>query len=286
MLAGKRLLVTGTTGFLGKVFLARLLDAVPDVAVVRCVVRAGEGGDAEALRRFRSEVLRSPVFSALEAGVPDEWLGHKLRPLPGDLAEPHFGLPSAAVDVLRGEIDAVVSCAGLVDFEASLETAYRTNVLGPRHVLALTQAVGARLLIHVSTCYVPGRCDGVCPERVEVDWTPRGGGGFSAVREAAEIADVLEAVHREASRQDVERVCRDEGRRTLQKESRRETRANLDEATSDARERWLLRRLSVEGLDRAERWGCRTPTRTRRAWASSCSRAPRAPCPSPSCAPR
>ncbi len=255
VLAGKRLLVTGTTGFLGKVFLARLLDAVPDVAVVHCVVRAGEGGESEAQRRFRSEVLRSPVFDALGDGVPDEWLGRKLRPLPGDLAEPFLGLPAGAVEALRGEIDAVVSCAGLVDFEASLETAYRTNILGPQHVLALTHAVGARFLIHVSTCYVPGRCDGVCPERVEVDWTPYGGGGFSAAREAEEIAEVIAAVHREVSRQDVDRVCLDEARRTLAKESRRETRANLEEATADARERWLVRRLSVEGLDRAERWG-------------------------------
>ena len=263
--AGKRLLFTGATGFLGKVVLARLLCELPDVRQLVCVVRthAGEADEHSdcARERFVREVLRSPAFGPVRERFADvdieSWVGEKLLPVSGNLGEPGFGLSDDTLARLRaGTVDAVVSCAGLVDFEASLEEAYGTNVLGPRHMIQLAHAVGARFALHVSTCYVPGRCDGSHSEGpVALDWTPSGRDGFSLEREVRELAEVIEDVHRESLRQDAERTQLEEARALLEREGISQTEANLQEALEDARARWLRDRMRAEGLDRAERLG-------------------------------
>jgi 1-acyl-sn-glycerol-3-phosphate acyltransferase len=257
LLAGRRLLLTGATGFLGKVALARMLCEAPELARVTCLVRAED--EESARRRFVREVLRSPAFDPVRQRHGDDavegWLGSRLVPVAGHLERPGLGIGDAARAALRGAVDAVVSCAGLVDFEASLEEAYETNVLGPTHALDLARESGARHLLHVSTCYVPGRCDGHHGEDPIVpDWTPDGV-GFDAEREVAEIRELLESIHREVRRQDAERACLEEARSALEREGRPATEANLAEAVEEARARWLRDRLRAEGLDRAERFG-------------------------------
>ena len=59
-LAGKNLIVVGTTGFLGKVYLAMLLDRYPEIGTLYTVVRARKTVTSE--ERWWSEIAPSPVF--------------------------------------------------------------------------------------------------------------------------------------------------------------------------------------------------------------------------------
>ena len=52
---GKKVLVTGCTGFLAKIMLERLLDAVPDIGQIYVVVRKKRG--VEPMERVRKEIL-------------------------------------------------------------------------------------------------------------------------------------------------------------------------------------------------------------------------------------
>jgi fatty acyl-CoA reductase len=70
-LGGERIFVTGATGFLGKVFVEKLLWSVPDVERVLLLVRRREGtGAAE---RLREELLTSPMAARLRARHGGDW---------------------------------------------------------------------------------------------------------------------------------------------------------------------------------------------------------------------
>ncbi len=137
-------LLTGATGFVGSVVLARLLERT-DREVV-CVVRGAD--PAARLRRIVDDVL----------GLPAEQR-ERVRAVSGDVETP--GVVADRAAALSG-VDAVVHCAAAIGFEEPLPDARRANVEGTRNVLAL--AGGDRRFVHVSTAYVAGQREGVVRE--------------------------------------------------------------------------------------------------------------------------
>ncbi len=60
---GKTLLVTGTTGFVGKALMEKLLFSIPNVKKIYVLIRAKKGSKLD--ERFKKEVLESPCFDRL-----------------------------------------------------------------------------------------------------------------------------------------------------------------------------------------------------------------------------
>jgi fatty acyl-CoA reductase len=142
-LAGKRLLLTGASGFVGKAVLAQLLREVPE-AQVTVLLR----GDAP--RRLRDEVLSSTPFADLDGGA--------VHAISGDLGGD--GLEAA------GGIDVVVHCAASVSFEQPLDESLELNGRGPARLLrALRDAGCDPYFVHVSTAYAAGQRHGLVLER-------------------------------------------------------------------------------------------------------------------------
>src|SRR5271156_6503728 len=77
-LAGRRILLTGGTGFLGKVFLHLLLRWHPEIDRIYLLIR----GDARSsVSRFRREVLESPALAPLREHLGarfDRYVAEKL----------------------------------------------------------------------------------------------------------------------------------------------------------------------------------------------------------------
>jgi long-subunit acyl-CoA synthetase (AMP-forming)/nucleoside-diphosphate-sugar epimerase/1-acyl-sn-glycerol-3-phosphate acyltransferase/acyl carrier protein len=238
-LAGKRVLVTGATGFLGKVFVSKLLHDAPDVARVTCVVRKGKA--ASALARLEEEIVRSPALSPVPEGRKRE----KLLALEGDTGLPRFGLSEEAWDHLATQTDLVVHCAGVVDFSPPLDEAISVNVDGTIAAIALARRAQAPLL-HVSTCYVSGCRDGSVQETLEVGDHPdrerTGFAGFDASREV------------EICRGIVERILRERDDASIVAAHLRDRGGDLAAAKKAALDRSKAR-LREEGKERARRWG-------------------------------
>ncbi len=104
----------------------------------------------------------------------------------------------------RGSLDAVVHCAGMVNFEASLEKAISVNTLGVANVIDYCKKHNAAMM-HVSTCYAAGVADG---HRYEDDiaenWCPIGKRNFNLqreIREAQATVTRIEAESRDQLRQ-------------------------------------------------------------------------------------
>ena len=243
----RRILLTGATGFLGKVFLSLLLRWHPEVERVYLLIR---GDRRLALSRLRREILDSPVFGPLREHLGDRfdrYVDEKLTVLCGDITEDDLVSEGEAPG--RGEIDAVVHCAGLVNFEASLEKSLSVNTTGVAHVIEFCRKRGAALL-HVSTCYAAGNADGHrFEDDTPVDWCPNGRRNFTLRRE---IRDALAAVAR------VEAESHDQVRQADELHV-----VNADSDGGDAheaaaqrwRKRWVEERLKEIGLERARRWG-------------------------------
>ncbi len=199
-LAGKRIGITGATGFLGTALVERLLRSVPGCEVA---VLIREGRRATPAQRAQREILRNDCFNRLRSELGDRFeaeMQRRLVVMGGDVAAEGLGMDHQSAELLAG-CDVVVHSAAAVSFEAPLDTAVEVNLLGPSRVAA---ALGANTsgakprantahLIAVSTAYVAGTRRGAAPELLldqtpyaaEVDWR----GEVAAARRAQGDAD-------------------------------------------------------------------------------------------------
>jgi HAD superfamily hydrolase (TIGR01490 family) len=181
-LAGKRLLITGVTGFVGEALLERVLYDLPGTGIV-VLVRARGGATAE---DRVEQLLRKPAFQRLrdrdgDAAV-DALVGTRISVLEGEL--PH-------VPALPGDLDVVVHCAGEVSFDPPIDQGFATNLHGTLALLTAIETSGSRPhYVHVSTAYVAGRRAGHVTEGSldhAVDWRAEAAAA-ERVRSAAEDA--------------------------------------------------------------------------------------------------
>ena len=159
-LAGKRIAVTGATGFLGTALVERLLRSVPGCEVV-VVVRPGRR--ASAAERTRREIVRNDCFDRLrgELGASfDAEIERRLHTIGGDVSEDGLGLSDTDAGLLAS-CDIVIHSAAAVSFDAPIDQAVEVNLLGPSRVastlLELARHHPERPLPHlvsVSTAYV------------------------------------------------------------------------------------------------------------------------------------
>src|SRR5229473_2628786 len=181
ILRKRRILITGATGFLGKVLLYLLLRHHPEIARIFLLIR---GDRKSSLNRFRREILDSPALSPLRDYLGprfDRYVEERVVIVAGDIMNP--GLITEGAELIGDDpLDAVIHCAGLVNFEASLEKALAINVTGVNNIIDFCRKRAAALL-HVSTCYAAGAADGHRYEDdVPIDWAPRNGHNFHLKR--------------------------------------------------------------------------------------------------------
>src|SRR5690606_14163378 len=141
-LAGRRVAITGSTGFLGTALVERLLRSVPDCHLV-LIVRAGRR--ATAAQRVQREVLRNDAFDRLRAEWGDEFAAKtaaRITVVTGDVGVDGLGLSEADAQVLAS-CDTVVHSAAAVAFDSPLDSAVEVNLLGPTRVVQALQALGA-----------------------------------------------------------------------------------------------------------------------------------------------
>src|SRR5688500_16841948 len=88
-LRGRHLLLTGFTGFLGKVWVSFLLERAPSIGKITLLVRGRRDESAQA--RVRSIFEKSPALRPLRERHGDEllsFLKNKIEVVEGDVREP------------------------------------------------------------------------------------------------------------------------------------------------------------------------------------------------------
>ncbi|TMQ99185.1 HAD-IB family hydrolase [Actinomadura soli] len=169
-LAGRTVLLTGVTGFIGQALLERVLSRHPETRVV-AVLREKPGVTAD---QRLDEVVEKPVFWPWRERVGDDAaraiVRERVRVVPADLTE--------SVPELPDDIDAVIHGASIVSFDPPIDEAFQTNVVGTVELYEAVRRAGRRTgktphIVHVSTAYVAGSRKGIVPETTldhAIDW--------------------------------------------------------------------------------------------------------------------
>ena len=236
-LAGKCVLITGATGFLGTALFERLISDFPDTSVV-LLVRSRYGSPPESRVE---ELLAGNAFRPLRERVGIEGIraavADRVTLVTGDVSEDAPEFPEA--------IDVVFHCAATVAFDPPIEQAFQTNVLGATQLYSAVVAGGSRPhLVHVSTAYVAGVSKGIVRERTlehRVDW-------HTETEAALEARRTAEAASRRPEMLD----------RFVAKATREHRRAGpsvVAAAAEERRQEWVSKRLVEYGRARAQSLG-------------------------------
>ena len=178
-LDGKRIAITGGTGFLGTALIERLLRCAPGCELV-LLIRPGQRSTVE--QRAKREIFSNNAFDRLreqhgKAGFA-EMLAERVTPIAGDVGTDGLALDDNGRAALAF-CDLVIHSAATVSFDSPLDSAVEVNLLGPTRIVSALQDLGvAPHLVSVSTCYVAGNRRGAAPEIpvhdspffIDVDW--------------------------------------------------------------------------------------------------------------------
>ncbi len=236
-LAGKRVFLTGVTGFLGQVVFERLLLDFPRTPIV-LLVRGRPGQTGRARVEY---LLRKPAFDALRERDGEiallRTVDDRVTVIEGDFSKAPPELPR--------DLDVVIHSAAVVSFDPPIDEGVQTNLLGALNLYRGVIASGSRPhLVHVSTAYVAGVAKGVVPEATldhRIDW-----------RMEADLA--LQA------RRDVEAQSRrpellDGFMAKAKKEHSRAGPMTVADDAEQRRREWVSKRLTQYGRARAQSLG-------------------------------
>jgi alcohol-forming fatty acyl-CoA reductase len=148
-------LLTGVTGFVGKVVLFDLLSQREKLGIERVSVLirskpSRHGSPQSPAERFQSAVARSEIFRALPTG----WEA-RVRVVGANLEQAGLGLAEADREELERDVTHVIHCAASVEFDLPIKSALMANVEAALNMLELAR--GCRQLVRmvsVSTAYV------------------------------------------------------------------------------------------------------------------------------------
>ena len=172
LLAGKKIAMTGVTGFIGEQMLWKFLTECPDTTTAVLVRRKGS---LSATQRVASLLKKKKIFKDLVAGAGsvEKLMADRIEVIEGDLPD---------APELPRDIDVLVHCAGDVSFDPPIDAAFKTNVLGVKALLKRFREscsdengnlVRVPHYVHISTAYTAGRRRGPIPEAAhphEVDY--------------------------------------------------------------------------------------------------------------------
>ncbi|XP_022171256.1 fatty acyl-CoA reductase 1-like [Myzus persicae] len=147
---GRNVLVTGATGFMGKVLIEKLVRSCPGIGKICLLVRHKKGKDKAS--RI-NEILDAQLFDTIKERSPG-LMEEKLFPVLGDMTELRLGLSDEDYGFLVENVSVVFHVAASVRFDEPIRDATIMNVRGTREVVQLAkQMKHLEVLLHVSTAY-------------------------------------------------------------------------------------------------------------------------------------
>jgi len=254
-LGGKRVMLIGVTGFIGKVWLANTLMDLPEIGKLYLLIRRQKSSPGQ--KRFEKMIEGSPVFDPVFEKYGDRLgalLAEKVEVVEGDVSQPGLGLDRETGARLRQDLDLIINSSGLTDFNPDLRDALAVNVDSTYHLIEFIRGSDHAALLHLSTCYVAGRRDGRVSEQLRPNYTPAGIADFDAEKEWHRLHELVESAK---ARVEGPEVSEELKKQALGKEHAAKGLSGqaLENQIRKNRVRWLKNYLTEEGTRRAKELG-------------------------------
>ncbi|KAL6257450.1 hypothetical protein P5V15_011021 [Pogonomyrmex californicus] len=147
--ANKNILITGGTGFMGKVLISKLLLSCPDIGDIFLIIRKKKGVDSHTRLHL---ILQQEPFRILREQYPQRL--KKLVVIIGDTTIEELSLSVADKERLINNVSVVFHMAANVRFDLSLKTAVKINTMGTINVVTLAKQMPLlESFIHISTSF-------------------------------------------------------------------------------------------------------------------------------------
>ncbi|KAJ8687688.1 hypothetical protein QAD02_023482 [Eretmocerus hayati] len=145
----REVFVTGGTGFMGKVLVAKLLLSCPDIRAIHILIREKKGVTPKT--RLTSLLQQAP-FRQLREKYPERL--KKLVVVSGDTTRDGLGIKEEDAEILKKNVTVIVNMAANVRFDLPLKTAVNINTKSAFNVIAFAkQCKQVESFVHVSTAY-------------------------------------------------------------------------------------------------------------------------------------
>lgn len=254
--AGKNVLLIGFTGFIGKVWLAKVLQEMPNIGKVFLLIRRQRSVTAQ--RRFEKIADESPVFNTLHEIHGDNFtrfLADKIEVVEGDVSRPGLGLAPDVRARLQTQLDLIINSSGLTDFNPDLRQALAINVDGTLHLLDFVRECNRASLLHLSTCYVVGFHDGRIQETLVPNYTPKGLTDFDAEIEYESLHRLAKEIETRAESDEITRQLRQQVLEKGERAKKQLSDSEIEAQIRKQRQRWVRNELTEAGMQRAQEFG-------------------------------
>ncbi|KAM9974507.1 hypothetical protein ACTFIW_007961 [Dictyostelium discoideum] len=170
--AGKTVLITGATGFVGKVLLEKMVRDLPDIERIYIIIR----GNAK--ERFEEDILQSRIWDTCKAKMGEAafnaHIHSKVIAIGGDLSKEGLGLSSEDYQTVVDQVNVIIHCAASIDFRERLDKAISSNLYASLNMLDLSKRLkNVVAYVHCSTAYVNSNREGWLDEELPVlDFNP------------------------------------------------------------------------------------------------------------------
>ncbi|KFH62861.1 hypothetical protein MVEG_11386 [Podila verticillata NRRL 6337] len=152
------LLLTGATGFIGKVILEKVLRSLPQVKKVYVLIRSSTTATAQ--ERLENDIFGSRIWETLRAQFPNqarfrEEVSNKVIAVQGDIGLDRLGLSDQDLAMIQKDTAVFINSAATIDFNESLKKAILLNTEGPlRACEVMKEMPHLKAFVQISTSFV------------------------------------------------------------------------------------------------------------------------------------
>ncbi|XP_050436156.1 fatty acyl-CoA reductase 1-like isoform X5 [Adelges cooleyi] len=146
---GGTILITGSTGFLGKLLTEKLLRSSKGIKNIAIIVRDKNGLSA---KQRAANMYEEKIFDRLRKERPD--FTNYIKVIDGDLTSPSLSLSTVNHEWLLKNVNFIFHCAATVKFNEPIKNATKTNIEGSENLIDIAlQMKALKGFVHVSTAY-------------------------------------------------------------------------------------------------------------------------------------
>lgn len=114
--SGKNILITGGTGFIGKLLIEKLLYSCEGLNKIYCIIREKNGHNAD---ERLNEITSCKVFDKLRKKDPN--FRDRLCPINGNILEKDLNISNDVMSELMEKVNLVFHLAGTVDLDLDVK---------------------------------------------------------------------------------------------------------------------------------------------------------------------